>query len=269
VALINGCDKNTPYKNTAPTGEVHFDNAIGATSNVLPYYVSNSPTSTFNIEIGTTDVYTSDRTISYTITSPTGAVAGTHYAIVAPTGNTITIPAGSATAKITVHGIFAPYAAGTRKDTLVFTLATPGDLKVAGYSNVIKLVLQRYCDVDITAFTGTYIAQDYYNGAPDGGPYNVTLTPGTATGTTGFVTLTGLWGVPSPSLRINIDWTNPANFTTAVPTQLWFIDATYGQVTTRPNGVQTFSSCDNTFVIGYENTVAAGSFGKYITTLHK
>src|SRR5688572_6440251 len=109
VVMLNSCDKNKVYKTTTPPAQVHFNNTVGATSDVVPYFITNSPTSTFVVSVGTTDVSGEDRTVTYKLTSPTGAVAGTHYTIQNP-GTTLTIPAGQTSAEITVHGIFAPYA---------------------------------------------------------------------------------------------------------------------------------------------------------------
>lgn len=268
VALVGafiGCDKTKPYDILAAEPEVHF---ISSNRN-MAYYVEDNPNSTFTIEVGTTDVSKQDRTVTYKVTSPTGAVSGTHYSMIPANSTTVTIPAGQSKASIVVHGIFAPYADGTRKDTLQFTLAEPS-IKPAGFSDTINLVLQRYCTVDLAEFTGAYTIQDYYNGAPDGGPYTVYLTPGTSTGTnTGYVILTGLWGVANPTVRVNLDWSNPANFTTTIVKANWFVDPDYGQSTINPSGAGTFSSCDNTFTIRYEATVAAGSFGKYTSVLTK
>jgi hypothetical protein len=260
---LTGCDKNKPYETEMPPALVHF------TSNTVnqDYYVEDAATSTYSIEVGTTDVSSVDRTVTFKVSSPTGAVSGTHYSMVT-TGNTVTIPAGQTTANIVVHGIFAAYAAGTRTDTLQFVLSEPS-VALADYNDTVKLVLRRYCTVDLNEFSGLYTCQDYYDGAPDGGPYTVALTPGTATGTTGYVTLTGLWGIANPTVRINLNWTNPANFTTTVVRANWFVHATYGQSVINPSGTGTFSSCDNRFTIGYEATVSAGSFGKYISVLTK
>jgi len=264
MAAFIGCDKDKPYDTLMAESQVHF---ISSATNQA-YYVEDNANSTYSIEVGTTDVSAQDRTITFKITSPTGAVSGTHYSMVT-TGNTVTIPAGESKASIVIHGIFGPYGDGTRKDTLQFTPGEPS-VKAAEFNDTINLVLQRYCTVDLAEFSGTYICQDYYDGAPDGGPYPVTITPGTSTGTnTGYVMLSGLWGIGSPEVRINLNWNNPANFTTSVVKDNWFIHASYGQATINPSGTGTFSSCDNTFTIGYEATVSAGSFGKYVSTLTK
>jgi hypothetical protein len=228
------------------------------------YFVTNSANTVFKIPVGITAIPNADRTIKFTVSSPSGATEGQQYNL----GTTsVTIPAGTTVDSIELKGLFSGYASG-RKDTLIFKI-TGGDIPSLVGSDEYTVYMQKYCDVNLADFSGTYTAQDYYQGAPDGGPYTVTLTPGTATGTTGFVTLSGLWGIASPGVKINLDWTDPANFKTSIPTAPWFVHATYGQSTIRPNGTWSFSSCDNTFTIGYEATVSAGSFGKYTTTLTK
>jgi flagellar capping protein FliD len=93
--------------------------------NTDTYYIQNSPASVYKIPIGVTTVATQDRVINYTITSPTGATAGTHYSIAS--SGSITIPAGKAVDTIVVRGLFAGYNA-PRKDTLVFRI-TGGDFE--------------------------------------------------------------------------------------------------------------------------------------------
>ena len=239
---------------------------FGNANTVGLYFIKNDPKSEFKIPIGISSLATTDRTIQFSLTSPTGAAEGAQYNL----GTTsVKIPAGQSSAELTLKGLFAGYPTG-RKDTLNFKI-TGGDIPSMKSSNLYTVVMQKYCDVSLAAFTGTYKAQDYKaNGSPDGGPYTLTITPGTvnANGTSGFITITGLWGVPDP-VKINLDWKDPANFTTSVPTQPWFVDADYGQSTIRPNGTRTFSSCDNSFTIGFETTVNAGTFGKITSVITK
>src|SRR5690606_14846961 len=56
------------------------------------YYIRDIATTEYKIPVGITTVSDQPRTVELTITSPTGAVNGTHYT--APTS--ITIPAGAA-----------------------------------------------------------------------------------------------------------------------------------------------------------------------------
>ena len=276
--LLLSCNKNKAYPIIQPDPEVHFV----STSSALSYYVENSTSTTFAVQIGTTNVSNVDRTVSFNITSSTGAVVGTNYTIATPaSGNSIVIPAGQSVATIIIHGIFAPYADGTRKDTLNISLTEPS-VKVAGFNNSIKVVLQRYCAVDLNAMLGDY-KNSFDNQSPDAfGPYTATITSAVSTGPTsakiyiqyfgdsGF----GPWGpseiAVNPGISVNIDWANPANFKTTIPSQTFSNDLFgYGAATISPVGTGSFSSCDNTFTISYGVTVSAGSFGNFITILKR
>jgi hypothetical protein len=240
--------------------------AFTASSNTANYFIQNDPNSVFKIPVGFTTASNAERKITYTVSSPTGAAAGTQYTI--PSSGTVSIPAGKTVDSINVKGLFAGYPTG-RKDTLLFTI-TGGDGVPASWSNTFTLVMQKYCNVTVASFAGTYIAQDYdaTTNLPDGAAYTMTLTPGTTTGTTGTISAAGLWGIPNP-FTVSLNWTDPANFSTNIADQNWFVHATYGQAKIRANGMGSFSSCDNTFIIRYEAYVSAGSFGKYYTTLRK
>lgn len=249
--------------------ELEFDNPsvseFVVSSTTASYFITSNPNTVYKIPVGITKVSDKDRTLNLTITSPTGAEEGVHYTIAS---KTITIPAGRSVDTVAIKGLYDNYPVG-RKDTLVIALSG-GDAKAAPFNNTFKLVMQKYCDVDLAQFTGTYNIQDYTNaGAPDGDPYTVTLSDATATtATTGTVKMSGLWGVSSP-VTVELDWTDPSNFKTKVPTQPWFVHGTYGQVTIKANGTGTFSSCANTFKVAYEATVSAGTFGKFYSILSK
>jgi hypothetical protein len=72
----------------------------------------------------------------------------------------------------------------------------------------------------------------------------------------------------SPGITVNLDWSNPANFITVVPSQAFYTDANYGPAQI-VSGTGTFSSCDGTITLSYTVTVAAGSFGVFTTTLQR
>jgi len=256
---LSACEKEVNEDIVTPPDAVKF-----ATNNLTgTYSITNSANTQYIIPIGFTTVSSTDRTVQLEYTTKAGTVRGTHFN--AP--ESITVPAGQASANLVVVGNYGAFPAGVAE---VLTVKVKGgDAVVAPYNTTYTLNMQKYCDVDLNAFTGTYTAQDYYDGAPDGGPYTVTITPGTASGTTGFVTMKGLWGVASPDVRINLDWTDASAFKSNIPTAPWYTHATYGQVTIKADGNGTFSSCNNTITISYEATVSAGTFGKYKTTLTK
>lgn len=62
-----------------------------------------TPAPVYKVNLGTTDVSSSARTVTVNIFSPTGAVAGTHYTVVG--GNVLTIPAGQATTSLDIQGV--------------------------------------------------------------------------------------------------------------------------------------------------------------------
>lgn len=260
LLLLNACKKETFSKVSIPETLAHFTNETTGS-----FFIQNTPAAVFKIPIGITTPVNNETRITVSVSSPTGAVAGSQYIL--PT-NTVVIPAGKTIDSLTVQGLFAGYP-GNRKDTLVFTISG-GDVGASSYNNVYKLVMQKYCTVNLAAFTGTYIAQDYdaTTNLPDGGPYTLTLTPGTTSGSSGTLTVSGLWGIPNP-FTVNLNWANPANFSTNIADQNWFVHPTYGQARIRANGTGSFSSCENTITIRYEAYVTLGSFGKYYTTLRQ
>ena len=272
-----GCTKNKPYPTIQPVPEVHF---ISSTP-YLSYYVEDTSTSSFTVQIGTTNVASTDRTVTFNISSPTGAISGTNYQVTSPaTGNSVVIPAGQATASIVIHGIFAAYGSGARKDTLTFTLSEPS-LKVADFNDTVQVVLQRYCAVNLDDLLGDY-NHCYDNQSPDSyGPYTATVVSATATGPTSATLVIKNFGAAAfgafgpndasanPGIIVNIDWANPANFFTTLPSQPLSVDPTYGTITVGQVGKASFSSCDNTISASYSATVSAGSFGNFATVLKR
>jgi len=271
AVLINGCKKTGDQDNltVAPT-QSDFANITGST-----YYVKNDPNSVFKIPIGLTSLRTTATNVTVTVTSPTGAVSGTQYTI---PSSTVTVAAGKALDSLAVKGIFAGYP-GSRVDTLTVTLSG-GDVPTSTFNNVYKLVLRKYCDVLLSSFTtAPYTHSNDVQGTSAYGPYTATVVSATATGATtatlviknlgagGFGPFAPTDNAFNPGLTVNIDWTNPANFTTSIPTQSFYKDPTYGPATIKASGLGTFSSCDNTITISYTVTVAAGSFGNFLGVL--
>ena len=207
----------------------------------------------------------SDTKIEVSVSSPTGAAAGVQYSLPA---SSVIIPAGQTLDSLSVQGIFAGFP-GSRIDTLVFTISG-GDVEAAAYNNTYKLVLQKYCPVTLSSFAGTWNNVDDNDGT---GIYSVTVAPITAanqtSATTGYIMVTGLWGVPgSGPIRVDLDWTDPANFKTSIPTgQNLYIHPTYGQAKVRPTAFGTFSSCNGTLTLKYQVYVSAGSFAATNTTM--
>jgi len=263
--LMAGCDKTQEYDVIVPPVQAHFLNKTVGT-----YYVSNDPNSVFKIPVGITKASSKPTVINITMTSPTNAVSGTQYTL--PT-TTVTIPAGKVVDSLAVKGIFSGYATG-RIDTLTFTIQS-GDVPASDYNKVYKLVLRKYCAVVSNDLIGNYTtSRDYYNVTQaSAATYTTSISNWTSTGaTSATVTIKNLGAtldigfgpfLPTDGAAIGLlatlDWSNPANFTISIASQPYVSSLyTYGASTVSGSG--TFSSCDQTFNIGYVVRVSAGNF---------
>lgn len=262
VILFGACKKRAEDYFAVPPAESHFQNSTSGS-----FYVQDVSNPTFKIPLGITTVADVDRKITVSVSSPTGAAAGAQYNL---PSTTVTIPAGKAIDSLTVQGIFAGFP-GTRKDTLKFTI-TGGDVTPSAYNSTYTLVLQKYCPVNLSAFVGAFTKTDDNDGT---GFYTTTVnavTSANQTGpTSGYIMVTGLWGVPgSGPIRVDLDWSDPANFKTSIPTgQPLYVHSTYGQAYVRPNGTGSFSACSNSFTLKYQVYVNAGSFAATTTTMQR
>jgi len=252
--------------------------ASSPTSNSGSYFIlPNDPSSEFKIPIGITTASNKDRTINFTVTSPSGATAGTQYTIAS---NSIIIPAGKVVDSIAVKGIYAGYPSG-RIDTLIFTI-TGGDAPVFAGSETYMLTVQKYCDVISTDLVGDYTnCDDLYQGQGSGAaPYTVNISNWTSTGpTSATITIKNLGATPDngfgpfdptdaavTGLTANLDWTDPSNFTVTIPNQSYRnAIGPYGPGKIVGSG--SFSSCFGTFTITYVVSVAAGKFSPITTVL--
>jgi hypothetical protein len=271
--LFTGCKKENTLV-VAPA-QVHF---VGNRNQ--SYSITTNPATPYKITIGTTDVSSSDRTITVNVSSPTGAVEGTHYTLSGLSGKTLVIPAGKATTEVTVQGVLAQYNSG-RKDTLMFVLSSPS-VDPAKFSDTVKLLLRGPCfegDVDLDAFVGAYnnTVETLGAGAPYG-PYTTTISSVTKlTATTGTVTVTNIWDNGWSPITFTLDWTNPASRTAIVVAQTAIggsnagdLSATYaGQtVAVRPFAGQpgTFSACNGTLTLRMQlGVTGVGFFGSLYT----
>lgn len=222
----------------------HFGGSVNQT-----YWITSAGVAPYEILIGTTDVAKVDRTISFTVSSPTGATAGTQYTLDNTTGSVV-IPAGQAAAIVKVQGRFDEYVAG-RKDTLVFKIQE-GTVPTANFQNEVKLYMRGPCfDGDIADIS--VIAGDYENTVEPGwGPYTTSVTGVTQTApglATGFITnLYDTFG----ALSANFDWTNPAQTKVTIPLQATPFTASgyplYVRSSPSPN-VSLFSVCNDNMVV--------------------
>jgi hypothetical protein len=203
ILVVSGCKKDSTLVDIP--SQAHF-----AGKSAGNYFITGT-TVTYKISIGLTDVSTKDRVISFTVTSPTGAVAGTHYNIVG--GNSITIPAGKALDSITVAGVYNRYLAG-RKDTLVFTITDGTETKASTYNPSFKLFMRGPCSESETVLSdllGSYTNTNEFLTGPYG-PYETTITSVTPlTATTGTIVVENVFDYGWNPITFKLDWTDPLN----------------------------------------------------------
>jgi hypothetical protein len=263
VICLASCKKNNLVvdKDVTPPPYVKFGTWNNSDSSAT--YVIKSNNAPFKIPVGITNVSDKDRTINFTYSSAT-AVQGQQYT--AP--SSLVIKAGEALDSLEITGIFDGFNSITRIDKLVITISG-GDVPVNQVKSNFILNMKKYWEADLNAFSGVYVIQDYTGGAPDGGPYEVTITPVSLNGPSSVVAIAGLWGFDEPPVKVTLNWDNLETGKTTVPKANWFVHPTYGQSTINPAGTGSFSTATNTIIIGYAATVAAGSFGNYTSILIK
>ncbi|MCK5068589.1 MAG: hypothetical protein KAR16_14170 [Bacteroidales bacterium] len=137
--LLNGCSE---AEQILYQGDP-FASFTNGTTGDYPVQDGNAP---FLVQVGIPAPLGNDLTISLSEVYASGT-AGTHYDL----PNSVTIPAGSVTADISVVGHFDNMAG--RIDTLVFALT--GDV-VANFNNEYTLYLKQYCPSDPAVIVGTY-----------------------------------------------------------------------------------------------------------------
>jgi hypothetical protein len=261
---ITGCKKNEIV--------VPPQNAFFVTNPATGAYRITAAGQVFKIPVGLTSVSDKDRTISFTVTSPTGATLNNQYTLAS---NTVTIPAGKAVDSIEVRAAFAQYQAG-RKDTLIFTLNTT-DVS-PNIRSSYRLAISGPCfegDVNLVALRGAYRnTREDFGGAY--GPYTTTITGSTQTSaTTGTITVANIYDSGWNPITFTLNWTDPNNRTVTLAQQSGIGDAgtvnpTYaGQdISVRPfaGQVGTFSMCNQTITIRMQVGVTGlGWFGTLYT----
>lgn len=248
---LAGCDKVDSNMHT-PEEAIHFDNQEDAT------YQISDPGVIYKIGIGTTTVSDKERTAEIVVTSPTGAVEGTHFTV---SRKTITIPAGSAVDTIEVRGVYDEYLDG-RKDTLYFVLKSTGELKVGEYNDTLKLFMRGPCfegDVELSELEGTY--RRSFDVTYGYGPYSTAIVATESlTETTALITVRNLFDAGFNDLVFKLDWTDPFNRILTLEQQSTGTDgsvfgSTYAgkplSILANPNAAGTFSYCNGTFTIRY------------------
>ncbi len=227
-------------------------------------YFITGPTVSYPLLVGFTTVSNQDRTINISVSSPTGAVEGTHYSL---NTKSITIPAGKALDSIILQGTYSQYLT-LRKDTLIFTI-TDASGKPSDYNSTLKLFMRGPCFQTEIDGKMNDLLNDYNNtievfgsGAPYG-PYTTTITEVNQTSpTTGTIKVTNIWDTGWGPITFTLDWTDPANSKVSVVPQSTGIgdagdlNGAYAgmDVAVRPFGTQTgtFSYCNQTFTLKFQ-----------------
>jgi hypothetical protein len=257
--MLGSCDKTQPYDVEIPPAQAHF---VG--KEIQVYKAETASTPAYNVTVGTTDVATTDRTVTYKVTSPSGAVGGTQYTIA--TGNetgAVTIKAGEATANIVVKADFNAYISG-RKDTLIFSLQEPS-IKPAGFMDTVVLVVRGACfegDVNLSELLGDYANTNEDLSGSAYGPYPTAISSVTPTSaTTGTIVVENIFDFGWAPITFDLDWTNPSNRTVTLAQQLNIAPAStltsnpayansFVMVGPSPSaGPGTFSICNQTLTL--------------------
>jgi hypothetical protein len=277
--FIFACKKNNLVvdKNIVAPAYAKF-NTIKDADTIGSYYIksSNDP---FKLPIGVTNVSNKDRTVNFVYTS-TNAAQGVQYN--APTS--LVIKAGQALDSLTISGLFSGYPSSSRKDTLRIAISD-GEIPASAYKSVYKLIMRKYCNVNINDFLGDYTnSTDRQGSGAPLDPYTAKIISVTSTGPTSASAIVYNFGDPmfgapynsgdlavNPGITINLDWADPANFKVTVPSQAIAVGyyGSNGLIKAASSGTGTFSSCDNTFTVKYSFAIGSSSYGDFTTVLKR
>lgn len=256
TTILGACKKTEPL--VISEEMIHF-------ANITPsaiYSVLDDATP-YEIKVGTTNVPNRDVNFTYTITSPTGAVEGTHFTIQGAKNRSI--ESGSAITNIVLQGNYSIYEAGTRKDTLVFRI-TSADIDVAPFDSSFTLIIKGPCtetDVFLEELAGDYdnVVEDgsYFYSAP------VTISSVTHTSaSTGTAVIGNLYD-SGISATVEFDWSTPGNYTVTIPPQATGFTA--GglplSVVSTPNTTSLFAFCANRMILYVTLYTSAGAVASF------
>jgi hypothetical protein len=206
------------------------------------------PGSTYYVPVSFVEVADRPRTIKF-IYSSNQAIRNLNYA----SPDSIVIPAGKLMDSIPFRGSYDSYTAD-RKDTVQIKIA--GGLGVT-FKDSVRLILQKYCDVVLSQLSGEFPNTREFrsNGSIAYGPYATYVDNLVSTGISsaeGF--FVNLYDEGWNDIKFTMDWSDPANFKITVPRQptgkTGANDVQF--VRSAASGVNTFSSCSNTFTISLD-----------------
>lgn len=286
MIFLNSCKKNNIVidQGITPPAYARF-NTLKQADSIATYYIK-STNDVFKLPIGVTTVSDKDRTVHFAYSSNT-AVQGVQFT--APTS--ITILPGKAVDSLTISGIFAAYPLSSTIDTVKITITADGDIPGSPYvsprKDTYRLILRKYCAVNINDFLGDYVnSKDQQGTGPQTAAYTATISSVTSTGPTSASAIIYNFGDPmfgapynpgdlaiTPGITVLLDWSNPANFQVTMPAAGQAISESYygptGLIKPASTGAGTFSSCDNTFTITYSFAIGTTSYGNFTTILRR
>jgi hypothetical protein len=222
---------------------------VRQSADTLATYFVTETNETYKIPVGITAPSSSDVTINFTYSSP-DAVAGQQYNAPA----SITIPAGETIGTLEIAGLFPGFTSTSQVDTLDIKIAG-GDVPTSSYWKGYRLIMRKYCNVDIASFDGDYDGTLEYtaSGAVGYGPYSTAVSNITSTGaTTAEADIANLYDYGG-EVHALFEWTNKVHKVT-IPEQNTGALVASGGVTyalwMRTNGAaSTFSSCEGTITV--------------------
>ena len=246
LALVTGCKKSESFD--IPPEFATFANMTSGS------YEVTGPNVSYKIPVGLSTISAQDRTINILVTSPTGAVEGTHYTL---SSTSVVIPAGQALDSITVQGVYSQYLSG-RKDSLIFTIIEPG-AKPSDYNNTFTLFMRGPCfasDLDGTTvqdLLGTYAdtRETTSTGGSPYGPYTTNIKNfQLVTPTTGKVRIANIYDNGWTDVEATLDWTDVNNPLVTIARQPTGTNYAAGQpmdVRSNLTSPSTFNYCTQTF----------------------
>lgn len=256
AVIYTGCKKDVPLE--IPQQFAHFNGMQSGT------YAVTAPGIVYKIPLGLTTPTDAERKINITVTSPTGAVAGTHYTL---SKTSFVLPAGKVADTLVVTASYSQYTAG-RKDTLLIDIAgsESGTVSALEENSRFTLVVRGPCFEGEIAAALQDLLGDYNNtrdtlsSAFTYGPYKTTVKSATLlTPSTAKIVIANLYDEGWNDLTFTLDWSDMSDRKLTLSTQNAGGNAgnTFGaSYNGMPYGIApvtgmtgTFSYCDQTLTI--------------------
>lgn len=259
IVCLIGCDKNRLYPVTVPPSAAEFTTS----SNVQTFGVSNvNATTSYTIPIGLTSKSGAATSVKVSISSPTGAVAGTQYSV---STTDITIPAGGLIdSSLVLTAKYDTYK-DDRIDTLKLTIQNSNsDVVLDSVNTHLTIIIRKSCPLVITDYVGDFIVTadvwaDYSVGDI------ITLTNVDAT----HFSFKDIHAINPTAISVTVNTTTNA-VTIAKQTigTVWEYGPAYTSPTMSATG--TINSCDKIINLNVTYGYSAGTWsGTYLLALKK